>query len=101
MGLVLVKDAARRSTRTVLALPPWTVNETEACFIAKDHGGKRSPRRSSRTVSQRPLTSGEAGRMAADFAKPPEMLRRLHTSASIHASVCAPQRSAPGSFWTR
>jgi len=58
--------------------PPWSVDETEACFIVKDHSGQKLAyvyfedepgRRSAASL----LTKDEARRIAANIAKLPEI----------------------------
>ena len=59
--------------------PPWTVEETDACFIVRDHGGmslayvyfEEEP---GRRAAAKLLTRDEARRIAANIAKLPELL---------------------------
>jgi hypothetical protein len=59
--------------------PPWTVEETDACFIVKDHAGlslayvyfEEEP---GRRAAAKLLTRDEARRIAANIAKLPALL---------------------------
>ena len=60
--------------------PPWSVEQLDSCFVVKDLNGQalayvyfeKEPRRRFRREL---LTRGEAQRIAAVFAKLPELLR--------------------------
>jgi hypothetical protein len=62
-------------------LPPWKVEELEACFFVTDSAGQKLAfiyfeDESGRRAAAKLLTRDEAHRIAVDFAKLPELLIR-------------------------
>jgi hypothetical protein len=59
--------------------PPWTVEETQPCFIVRDHTGQALAfvyfeNEPGRRAAASLLTRDEARRIAANIAKLPELL---------------------------
>jgi hypothetical protein len=59
--------------------PPWSVEETDACFIVRDKNGQALAyvyfeEEPGRRAAAKLLTRDEARRIAANIAKLPEML---------------------------
>jgi hypothetical protein len=75
--------------------PPWTVEETQPCFIVRDSNGQalafvyfeEDP---GRRAAASPLTRGEARRIAANIARLPDLLSaepRSDATALIHRNI--------------
>jgi hypothetical protein len=60
---------------------PWSADETDACFIVRDNSGQALAyvyfeEQPGRRAAANLLTRDEARRIAANVAKPPELLTR-------------------------
>jgi hypothetical protein len=60
--------------------PPWSVEETDACFIARDHNGQAlayvyCEEERGRRAAAHLLTRDEARRIAANIVRLPELLQ--------------------------
>ena len=85
--------------------PPWAVEETEACFIVKDHAGQALAyayfeEEPGRRAAAKLLTLDEARRIAANIAKSAGSVAAL-ASRVAQPALQKPQRKPESQRWPR
>jgi hypothetical protein len=74
--------------------PPWSAEETDACFIVRDHDGQALAyvyfeQESGRRAAAKLLTRDEARRITANIAKLPALLsKRPNLQGEIIQQIC-------------
>jgi hypothetical protein len=81
LGKIVESPLGKDDTRPRRFPPPWSVEELDACFVVRDHSGQKlgyfyCEEESGRRSAAKLLTKDEARRIAANFAKLPELLRK-------------------------
>jgi hypothetical protein len=79
--------------------PPWSVEETDACFIVRDGKGQTLAYayfedEPGRRAATHLLPRDEARRIAANIAKLPECTNRQTYSSMLTCSPSTPERAA-------